>query len=168
MGVGSSAGRLELLFGIVRNPKTGEPYTNAEIIRTTLGTSPGGRRGDKAGLRFRSGGGPSLGARDRIRCRALLPVGPDGAAAPRGGTRRSVGRRHDPRHRTKEFAAARKGAVAPEHRKAVREPARGFRRSVASLSRSIARVTFPRSPSLGGLGWSRSLSGRHRLTEHRT
>jgi transcriptional regulator with XRE-family HTH domain len=31
------AGRLEHLFEIVRNPKTGEPYTNAEVARMTLG-----------------------------------------------------------------------------------------------------------------------------------
>jgi transcriptional regulator with XRE-family HTH domain len=31
------AGRLEHLFEVVRNPKTGEPYTNAEIARMTLG-----------------------------------------------------------------------------------------------------------------------------------
>ena len=29
-------GRLEHLFEIVRNPKTGEPYTNAEVARMTL------------------------------------------------------------------------------------------------------------------------------------
>jgi hypothetical protein len=28
---------LEHVFGVVRNPKTGEPYTNAEIARMTLG-----------------------------------------------------------------------------------------------------------------------------------
>jgi hypothetical protein len=31
------AGRLEHVFEVVRNPKTGEPYTNAEIARMTLG-----------------------------------------------------------------------------------------------------------------------------------
>jgi transcriptional regulator with XRE-family HTH domain len=31
------AGRLEYLFEVVRNPKTGEPYTNAEVARMTLG-----------------------------------------------------------------------------------------------------------------------------------
>jgi transcriptional regulator with XRE-family HTH domain len=30
------AGRLEHLFEVVRNPKTGEPYTNAEVARMTL------------------------------------------------------------------------------------------------------------------------------------
>jgi hypothetical protein len=31
------AGRLEHLFEVVRNAKTGEPYTNAEVARMTLG-----------------------------------------------------------------------------------------------------------------------------------
>jgi hypothetical protein len=31
------AGRLEHLFEVVRNPKTGEPYSNAEVARMTLG-----------------------------------------------------------------------------------------------------------------------------------
>src|SRR5215213_8090487 len=33
----SVAGRLEHVFEVVRNPKTGEPYTNAEVARMTLG-----------------------------------------------------------------------------------------------------------------------------------
>jgi len=33
----SLTGRLEHLFEVVRNPKTGEPYTNAEVARMTLG-----------------------------------------------------------------------------------------------------------------------------------
>src|SRR5215216_5783646 len=31
------AGRLEHVFEVVRNPKTGKPYTNAEVARMTLG-----------------------------------------------------------------------------------------------------------------------------------
>jgi hypothetical protein len=31
------AGRVEHLFDVARNPKTGEPYTNAEVARMTLG-----------------------------------------------------------------------------------------------------------------------------------
>jgi len=31
------AGRLQHLFEVVRNPKTGEPYTNGEVARMTLG-----------------------------------------------------------------------------------------------------------------------------------
>jgi hypothetical protein len=31
------AGRLEHVFEVVRNPKTGEPYINAEVARMTLG-----------------------------------------------------------------------------------------------------------------------------------
>jgi len=34
---GGLAGRLEHLFDATRNPSTGEPYTNAEIARMTLG-----------------------------------------------------------------------------------------------------------------------------------
>ena len=33
----SVAGRLEHLFEVVRNPKTSEPYTHAEVARMTLG-----------------------------------------------------------------------------------------------------------------------------------
>jgi transcriptional regulator with XRE-family HTH domain len=36
-GVHSIAGRLEHLFEAIKNPKTGEPYTNAEVARMTLG-----------------------------------------------------------------------------------------------------------------------------------
>jgi transcriptional regulator with XRE-family HTH domain len=31
------AGRLEHLFNVVKNPKTGEPYSSAEVARMTLG-----------------------------------------------------------------------------------------------------------------------------------
>jgi hypothetical protein len=31
------SGRVEHVFEVVRNPKTGEPYTNAEVARMTLG-----------------------------------------------------------------------------------------------------------------------------------
>jgi hypothetical protein len=31
------AGRLEHVFEVVRNPKTGEPYANGEVARMTLG-----------------------------------------------------------------------------------------------------------------------------------
>lgn len=34
---GGIVGRVEHLFEVVRNPKTGEPYTNAEAARMTLG-----------------------------------------------------------------------------------------------------------------------------------
>ena len=33
----SIAGRLEHLFEVIRNPKTGEPYTSGEVARLTLG-----------------------------------------------------------------------------------------------------------------------------------
>ena len=32
-----TAGRLEHLFKVIRNPASGEPYTNAEVARMTLG-----------------------------------------------------------------------------------------------------------------------------------
>jgi len=35
--ISSVAGRLEHVFEVVRNPKTGKPYTNAEVARMTLG-----------------------------------------------------------------------------------------------------------------------------------
>jgi transcriptional regulator with XRE-family HTH domain len=41
------ASRLEHLFEVVRNPTTGEPYTNAEAARMTLGDLGGRRREDK-------------------------------------------------------------------------------------------------------------------------
>jgi hypothetical protein len=31
------AGKVEHLFDAIRNPKTGEPYTNGEVARMTLG-----------------------------------------------------------------------------------------------------------------------------------
>src|SRR5829696_3263862 len=34
---GGFAGRVEHLFDAIRNPKTGEPYTNGEVARMTLG-----------------------------------------------------------------------------------------------------------------------------------
>jgi hypothetical protein len=36
-GAHGIAGRVDHLFDAVRNPKTGEPYTNAEVARMTLG-----------------------------------------------------------------------------------------------------------------------------------
>jgi len=36
-GAHGIAGRVEHLFEAIRNPKTGEPYTNAEVARMTLG-----------------------------------------------------------------------------------------------------------------------------------
>jgi hypothetical protein len=52
------AGRLEHVFEVVRNPKTGEPYTNAQIARMTLGDLS-----EKNVERIRTGaiGDPSVG-----------------------------------------------------------------------------------------------------------
>ena len=36
-GARGLSGRIEHVFEVVRNPKTGEPYTNAEVARMTLG-----------------------------------------------------------------------------------------------------------------------------------
>ena len=41
------AARLEHVFEVVRNPKTGVPYTNAEVAHMTLGDLGGGGREDK-------------------------------------------------------------------------------------------------------------------------
>jgi len=52
------AGRLEHLFEVVRNPKTGEPYTNAEVARMTLGDLS---QEDVEGIRTGAIGDPSVG-----------------------------------------------------------------------------------------------------------
>lgn len=57
-GVGDLTGRLKLLFGILRNPKTGEPYTNAEVARMTLGDLS---EGDVEGIRTGAIGDPTVG-----------------------------------------------------------------------------------------------------------
>jgi transcriptional regulator with XRE-family HTH domain len=52
------AGRLEHLFEVVRNPKTGEPYTNGEVARMTLGDLS---EKDVEGIRTGAIGDPSVG-----------------------------------------------------------------------------------------------------------
>ena len=52
------AARLEHLFEVVRNPKTEEPYTNAEIARMTLGDLS---EKDVEGIRTGAIGDPSVG-----------------------------------------------------------------------------------------------------------
>jgi hypothetical protein len=52
------AGRVEHLFQVVRNPKTGEPYTNAEVARMTLGDLS---QEDVEGIRTGAIGDPSVG-----------------------------------------------------------------------------------------------------------
>ena len=52
------AGRLEHLFEVVRNPKTGEPYTNAEVARMTLGDLS---EDDVERIRTGAEGDPSVG-----------------------------------------------------------------------------------------------------------
>jgi transcriptional regulator with XRE-family HTH domain len=52
------AGRLEHLFEVVRNPKTGEPYTKTEVARMTLGDLS---EKDVEGIRTGAIGDPSVG-----------------------------------------------------------------------------------------------------------
>jgi transcriptional regulator with XRE-family HTH domain len=52
------AGRVEHLFEIVRNPKTGEPYTNAEVAHMTLGDLS---QEDVEGIRTGAIGDPTVG-----------------------------------------------------------------------------------------------------------
>jgi hypothetical protein len=52
------AGRVERLFDVVRNPKTGEPYTNAEVARMTLGDLS---EEDVEGIRTGAIGDPTVG-----------------------------------------------------------------------------------------------------------
>jgi len=50
--------RLEHMFEVVRNPKTGEPYTNAEVARMTLGDLS---EEDVERIRTGAIGGPTVG-----------------------------------------------------------------------------------------------------------
>jgi hypothetical protein len=52
------AGRLEHVFEVVRNPKTGEPYTNAVVARMTLGDLS---EEDVQGIRSGAISDPSVG-----------------------------------------------------------------------------------------------------------
>jgi len=54
----SLAGRLEHLFEVVRNPKTGEAYTNAEVARMSLGDLS---EEDVEGMRTGAIGDPTVG-----------------------------------------------------------------------------------------------------------
>jgi hypothetical protein len=51
------AGRLEHLFDAFRSPKTGKPYTNAEVARMTLGALS---KGDVEGIRTGAIGDPTV------------------------------------------------------------------------------------------------------------
>jgi len=51
-------GRVEHLFEVVRHPKTGEPYTNAEVARMTLGDLS---EKDVEGMRSGAIGDPTVG-----------------------------------------------------------------------------------------------------------
>src|SRR5215210_4972075 len=52
------AGRVEHLFEVVKNPSTGEPYTNAEVARMTLGDLS---EEDVEGIRTGTIGDPTMG-----------------------------------------------------------------------------------------------------------
>jgi transcriptional regulator with XRE-family HTH domain len=52
------AGRVEHLFDAVRNPRSGEPYTNAEVARLTLGDLS---EEDVEGIRTATIGDPTVG-----------------------------------------------------------------------------------------------------------
>ena len=52
------AGRVKHLFDAVRNPKTGESYTNTEVARMTLGTLS---KEDVEGIRSGAIGDPTVG-----------------------------------------------------------------------------------------------------------
>jgi len=52
------AARLEHVFEVVRNPKTGEPYTDAEVARMTLGDLS---EEDVKGIRTGAEGDPTVG-----------------------------------------------------------------------------------------------------------
>jgi hypothetical protein len=79
------AGRLEHLFEVVRNPKTGEPYTNGEVARMTLGGLS-----EENVERIRTGaiGDPSVGQVAALAgafgVGAFLPLGERGAVVRRG------------------------------------------------------------------------------------
>jgi hypothetical protein len=72
------AGRLEHVFEVVRNPKTGEPYTNGEVARMTLGDLS-----EEKVERIRTGAArdPSVGQVAVLACLGVTP------AATAGGSR---------------------------------------------------------------------------------
>jgi transcriptional regulator with XRE-family HTH domain len=72
------AGRLEHVFEVVRNPKTGEPYTNAEVARMTLGDLS-----EEKVERIRTGAvsDPTVGQVAALACWGVTP------AATAGGSR---------------------------------------------------------------------------------
>ena len=79
------AGRLEHVFEVVRNPKTGEPYTNAEVARMTLGDLS---EEDVERIRTGDVSDPSVGQVAALAgvfgVGAFLPLGPRGAVVRRG------------------------------------------------------------------------------------
>ena len=75
------AGRVEHLFGAVLHPRSGEPYTSAEVARMSAGgLTEEEVEGDKEREGLRPHGGPGGCYHGRLRSRALLPGRPQGAA----------------------------------------------------------------------------------------
>jgi transcriptional regulator with XRE-family HTH domain len=79
----SIAGRVEHLFDAVRNPATGEPYTNAEVARMTLGDLS---EEDVRGIRTGAVGDPTVSQVAALAgCRIvhiLAPTRPETPIAP--------------------------------------------------------------------------------------
>jgi hypothetical protein len=73
------AGRVELLFDALWNPKTGKPYTNAEVARMTLGDSS---NEDIEGIRDGAIGDPIVGQ--------ISGRGQRAPRSPRGRARQSL------------------------------------------------------------------------------
>ena len=84
------AARVESLFATIRHPGTGEPYTDAEVVRMSAGILTEGEvEGIRTGIGLRPHGRPGRGSRGRIRRGALLPRGRGcGPVGPRRGDAR--------------------------------------------------------------------------------
>jgi len=75
-------GRVQHLFEVVKNPKTGELHTNAEVARMSAGDlSVEDVEGNQDREDHRPHCGPGRGARCCIRRGALIPRGPGQSAA---------------------------------------------------------------------------------------
>jgi transcriptional regulator with XRE-family HTH domain len=104
------SGRVEHLFRVVKNPRTGEPYTIAQVARMTLGDLSGGRRGRQDRRHRRPNDGSGGGSRRRLRRAHILPGGSGhGPVDPRRGNACGTLRRNRWRHPEGERAAAREG-----------------------------------------------------------
>jgi transcriptional regulator with XRE-family HTH domain len=104
------AGRVEHLFEVVRSLTTGEPYTNAEVARMSLGDLS---EEDVEGMRTGAIGDPTVGrgAGVRLRRGALIPLGSRGAAV-RQGACGGFAEQYASGGNPRDFAAVRKGEAA--------------------------------------------------------